>query len=174
MKKYLITSKVGDLLHAQLSTHKPDFALYRDKTNPNYETEAKNFIDICSKFQDIKPLIHQNIELAKQLKSYGVHLTSKQFDKIKEAKDAGLKVIVSTHSLEEIENAYKLQADFVTYSPIFASPNKGKPKGIDDLTKTVKQTNMKIFALGGIIDDAHIEKIKQSKAYGFASIRYFY
>ena len=61
----------------------------------------------------------------------------------------------------------------MTYSPIFKTPQKGKPKGIEDLTKIVETYDAFIFALGGIINDKQIKKIKTSKCYGFASIRYF-
>ena len=36
-----------------------------------------------------------------------------------------------------------------------------------------KYTNINIIALGGIINDKQIEQISKTKAYGFASIRYF-
>ena len=65
-------------------------------------------------------------------------------------------------------------ADYVTYSPIFTSPNKGEPKGIEDLKELIKTSKIKILALGGIVEARHVEMIKDTKAYGFASIRYFY
>ena len=36
-----------------------------------------------------------------------------------------------------------------------------------------KYPNIKIIALGGIIDETQIEQISKTKAYGIASIRYF-
>jgi len=36
-----------------------------------------------------------------------------------------------------------------------------------------QDNNFQIIALGGIIDNNHIKSIKETKAYGFASIRYF-
>ncbi|NPA51192.1 MAG: thiamine phosphate synthase [Epsilonproteobacteria bacterium] len=147
-----------------------NFILYRDKDNPNYKKDAIAFIKLPSK---AKKMIHQDIELAKELGAYGVHLTSAQFDKIRRAKELGLFVVVSTHSLEEIKRASVLGADAVTFSPIFPTPNKGKPKGVEGLKEAVKGCEIKIIALGGIVTKAHIEKIKKSGAWGFASIRYF-
>jgi len=90
------------------------------------------------------------------------------------AKNIGLEVIISTHTHQEVLRAQKLGADAVTYSPIFASPNKGAPKGIDALKELLEVCDISVFALGGIVDKSHVDMIEQTKAYGFASIRYFY
>lgn len=183
MKKYLITSKefytdtpdiFREKLQKQFEIHMPDFALYRDKENLNYSKKAKDFIDICNEFGSVKSFIHRDVELAFELKATGVHLTSTQFEEIPHAKSKNLEVIISTHTHEEVLKAERLGADYVTYSPIFASPNKGEPKGIDDLKELLKKCNIKVFALGGIIDAGHLESINMCRVYGFASIRYFY
>lgn len=181
MKKYLITSpqyytddiKLFAARFGQYTqTHKPDFALLRDKEGENYEALARIFIATC-KESGIKSFIHQECHLAKKLGANGVHLTSKQFDRIKVAKELGLEVIISTHLHVEVCDAKRQGADYVTYSPIFATPNKGEPKGIEDLKKVLSECNIKVFALGGIVDESHVKMIEQSGAYGFASIRYF-
>ncbi|WP_321778101.1 thiamine phosphate synthase [Sulfurimonas sp.] len=183
MKKYLITSRefytdtpaiFRNILHEQFREHLPNYALYRDKSNPNYDIQAAHFVEVCMQFENIKSFIHQNIDLAKELNASGVHLTSSQFDKIKSAKELGLEVIISTHTHEEVIKAKDLGADAVTYSPIFSSPNKGEPKGIDDLKVLIARCNIKIFALGGIVSSEQIKEVQDAKAYGFASIRYFY
>jgi len=183
MKKYLITSRefytdtpaiFRNILHQQFQIHMPDFALYRDKSNPNYKTQAHHFVEVCQQFENIKGFLHQDIELAKELGAYGVHLTSSQFDTIKKAKDLGLQVVISTHTHQEVLQATALGADYVTYSPIFPSPHKGQPKGIEDLKALVQKSDIKIFALGGIISQEHIEQLQSTDVYGFASIRYFY
>lgn len=171
MKKYLITSSAS--CHEQLKVHLPEFALYRDKSNTHYDTLASNFVEVCNQFESIKCFIHQKVDLAQKLGACGVHLTSQQFEGIGYAKELGLEVIISTHTHEEVLKAQKLGADYVTYSPIFASPDKSEPKGIDDLKELLKKCDIKIFALGGIVDSYHIESINKTGTYGFASIRYF-
>lgn len=183
MNKYLITSRefytdtpavFRSILHEQFVKHMPDYALYRDKSNPAYNIQAEHFVEVCSQFEGIKSFIHRDIKLAKELHATGVHLTSKQFDEIALAKKEGLEVIISTHTHKEVLNAQELGADAVTYSPIFASPGKGEPKGIDDLQELLNRCSIKVFGLGGIITQEHIQEIQATKAYGFASIRYFY
>lgn len=174
MKKYLITSNEFEKnLENQILKHKPDYVLYRDKTNPKYSQNAKKFVALCKKYEDVKSFIHQDVDLAYKLKATGVHLTSLEFEKIPYAKELGLEVIVSTHTHEEVLEVQTLGANSVTYSPIFHSPGKGKPKGIEDLIALVKKSSIKVFALGGIISKEQIEKIEKSGTYGFASIRYF-
>ncbi|MDK9694741.1 MAG: thiamine phosphate synthase [Sulfurimonas sp.] len=183
MQKYLITSRefYGDTLREfcsnlckQLEKHQPEFVLYRDKNAQNYGEIATAFVTECKKFENVKSFLHQDSSLAKKLGASGVHLTSGQFDAIKEAKEMGLFVIISTHTHEEVLRAQMLGADAVTYSPIFVSPNKGEPKGIEDLRELLDICEIKVFALGGIVTQEHVEVIAQTKAYGFASIRYFY
>ena len=152
----------------------PDFALYRDKSNPNYDIQAAHFVEVCAQFEGVKCFIHSDVDLAKELNAAGVHLTSKQFDKIEYAKSLGLDVIVSTHTYEEVLEAQKLGADIVTYSPIFSSPGKSEPKGIDDLKELLSKCEIKVFALGGIVTQEQIQEIEKTSSYGFASIRYFY
>ncbi len=183
MEKYLITSRefytdtpaiFRNILHEQFAEHSPSFALYREKSNPNYDIQAAHFVEVCTQFGTIKSFIHQKPDLAKKLGATGVHLTSKQFDKIQDAKKLGLEVIISTHSHVEVLEAQKLGADYVTYSPIFLSPGKGEAKGIEDLTNLLKSCDIKVFALGGIVSEDEVKQINETSSYGFASIRYFY
>ena len=76
MHKYLITSRefytdtpavFRSILREQFITHLPDYALYRDKTNPHYDTQAEDFVDVCNQFEGIKSFIHQKTDLAKNL-----------------------------------------------------------------------------------------------------------
>jgi len=182
MNKYLITSPdfytqtpsvFRSILNAQLKKHKPHYVLYRDKENYHYDTLAKCFIDLCSSYDGIKTFIHSKVDVAKSVNATGVHLTSTQLNEVEYAKSLGLKVIVSTHTLWEMLQAQPKGANMATYSPIFSTPNKDNPKGYEELYKIVELVDIPVIALGGILTSTHIEKIKKSKAKGFASIRYF-
>ncbi len=182
MTKYLITSRehytdtpavFRSILQESLKKHLPDFALYRDKQNPHYATQADHFLDVCKNFHGLKAFLHQDYKLAAKLGADGVHLTSVQFDDIPHAKELGLEVIISTHTHDEIYIAEAMGADYVTYSPIFITPNKGEPKGVENLKEIVAMTDIAIFALGGIISKKEVEALRESGVFGFASIRYF-
>ncbi len=182
MKSYLITDPssygtssnvLAESLSRIFSQTLPDFVLYRDKQTAEYSTHAHTFITTCRSHNVSNVLLHGDYTLANDLKADGVHLTSKQFDKIAEAKKLGLYVVISTHTHNEALEAQKLGADSITYSPIFFSPNKGEPKGLEDLKEIVAKIEIPIFALGGITTEEQIKAVEECGAYGFASIRYF-
>lgn len=182
INSYLITDPAlygdnPDLLEVSLSQvfakTLPDFALFRDKQTFDYRTLASIFVEVCRNYKIPKVLLHGDYPLAHELKADGVHLTSTQFEMIKEAKQLGLYVIISTHTHDEALKAQELGADAITYSPIFTSPNKGEPKGLEDLKEIVDKIEIPIFALGGITSQEQINAVEDSGVYGFASIRYF-
>jgi thiamine-phosphate pyrophosphorylase len=161
------------VLTGALQTSDIQIACFRDKISSNFNELALVFVNTCKLFNIKYILINSNINLAYNLNISGVHLTSTQFNKIKEAKSKNLFVIISCHSQEEIEKAQQYGANMVTYSPIFNTPNKGMPKGCKDLTEVISRVDIPVIALGGILTLEQIKDIKKSKAVGFASIRYF-
>ncbi|MGA9045074.1 thiamine phosphate synthase [Sulfuricurvum sp.] len=182
MKSYLITDpsfygssrdSLESSLNAVLSKTIPDFALFRDKQTSDYPILAQSFIRVCRSYGISKVLLHGDYTLAKGLGADGVHLTGTQFDEIAEAKKQGLYVVISTHTHDEALKAQELGADAITYSPIFFSPAKGEPKGLEDLKEIVDKIRVPIFALGGITACEQINAVSTTGAYGFASIRYF-
>ena len=181
LQHYLITDpqyytneikQFESILRLTLKNKQVDMACFRDKISSNYEILATIFVTICRELNIKHILLNENLALATQLQC-GIHLTSTQFDKIKEAKKKGLYTVISCHSHEEIQKAQQAGANAVTYSPIFATPNKGAPKGIAALEESLKLFDIPIIALGGIIHDQQVQQIEKTKAYGFASIRYF-
>lgn len=181
LKQYLITdpnyySNDVDVFKKKLKdvlkNKKVTMACFRDKESLNYEDLAKVFVKVCKKYNVEKILLNENIELAKKL-NCGIHLTSQQFDKIKEAKEHDMYVVISCHNISQIEKAQKSFVNAVTYSPIFRTPNKDEPKGLPNLKKILSIFDMNIIALGGIIEEHQVNQISQTRAYGFASIRYF-
>jgi len=150
-----------------------DMILYRDKKSDHYPHNAKTFLKRASNYPFDKILLHSDYQLAKRLGADGVHLTSTQFDAIESAKALGLFVIISCHSYDEVITAQKYGADMVTFSPIFATPNKGEPLGVAALYRLTLEISIPIIALGGILTQEHIEQCQIHGASGFASIRYF-
>jgi thiamine-phosphate pyrophosphorylase len=183
MKAYAITdpqyytnnsTKFQQILQNVIDNNPIDMICFRDKISLNNEELIKVFMKICRKKNIHKTFINTNIDLAHKYNAYGVHLTSTQFDKIVDAKKLSLQTIISCHTKEEIEKAINLGIDYITYSPIFPTPNKGEPKGINNLKHIIENNpSVPIIALGGIVTKEHLEAIQKTKAYGFASIRYF-
>jgi thiamine-phosphate pyrophosphorylase len=157
-----------------LEKNKIDIICFRDKESSNFEELALVFVEVCKDYNIQKILINSDFKLAKKLGAHGVHLNSMQFENIKEAKQLNLFTIISCHNFTDIKKAQNSNANAITYSPIFETPNKGEPLGIDKFNHTLDlYEDIDIIALGGIIDDKQVEEIAKTKAYAFASIRYF-
>lgn len=163
-------------LSKTLQKYSIDILCFRDKTSSNTEELAAACLKIAKEFHIEKILINSDINLAQKLGFDGVHLNSKQFEKIPFLKKQGFYTLISCHTEDEIQNAFDLGANGITYSPIFYKENKAKPKGIQNLATIVAKYQKKdfdIIALGGITDDAKIALIQDTQAKGFAAIRYF-
>jgi thiamine-phosphate pyrophosphorylase len=156
-----------------LQNNEVQYACFRDKYSKNFEELALIFVQVCQAFNIKHILINEHIDVALKVGACGVHLTSQQFENISVAKANDLYTIISAHSLNEIQKAQDAHANAVTYSPIFDTPKKGEPKGIDALKTAIEFYDIDIIALGGIINQTHIDKIKKTNAKGFASIRFF-
>lgn len=80
----------------------------------------------------------------------------------------GLLVAKSCHTLEEVKEA---KADLVTFGPVFESPGKGAPLGLEQLKKAC-QLGKPVYALGGITWENAADCL-QAGAIGIAGIRLF-
>ena len=152
---------------------KADMIIYRDKSTSSYRSNAQLFLEEARKYAFDMILLHGDYQLAHKLKADGVHLTSTQFEDIEKAKALGLFVVVSTHTLEDMQIVDNSSADMMTFSPIFKTPNKGEPKGVELLEKAAYYASKPLIALGGILTQEQIEMCETCGAEGFASIRYF-
>lgn len=182
MKKYLITDPsfytsdpniLPQKLSQVLEHHNPDFICLRDKQTTDYKSLAQTFAGFVKIHATKRAFLHTDFQLASELGFCGVHLPSSRFADIPKALALGLQVICSTHSLQDALHVQALGADFITYSPIFYTPNKGEPKGLEKLKEIHDKINIKCFALGGILKDDQVRACARTGVYGFASIRYF-
>ncbi len=156
-----------------LRKKRPDAVIFRDKSGRQTQALAKRFVSISRRFGIREIFINQHIPLAKKYGT-GIHLTSTQHRKISQLKRRGKKVIVSTHSREEILRCKKAYPDYLLFSPIFYVKNKGRPKGLEELNQITANIRANIIALGGITSDAEVAQLKAANPHGFASIRYFF
>ena len=80
----------------------------------------------------------------------------------------------STHRIEEVEQALKDGADYVTFGPVWATPGKerfGPPAGPQELARA-SAIGLPVYALGGVTLDRFGE-VASAGAAGVAGIRLF-
>ena len=111
-----------------------------------------------------KILINTRADVALAAGADGVHLPAAA----PRETPPGLLVARSCHSVEEVRAA---GADFVTFGPVFESPGKGKPVGLEALAEACR-AGVPVYALGGVNWD-NAEACVKAGAAGIAGIRLF-
>lgn len=109
-------------------------------------------------------LVNSRSDIASATGADGVHLPSAAPLPVL----PGLLVARSCHSVDEIRNT---QADFVTFGPVYASPGKGEPRGLEQLHLACL-AGKPVFALGGITWE-NADACIRAGACGIAGIRLF-
>jgi len=137
---------------------------------------AKKSIDICHQHH-AKLLLNGDVELLDVLPmADGIQLASDKiygFDSRPVAEDKLLGI--STHTPQDIEQALKLDADFILLSPVKETQSHpGEPVlGWDEFAQKVKDIPIPVFALGGMKAE-DIDMAKQNGAQGIAAISGFW
>ncbi len=133
-------------------------------------SEAANF----TRRTDTKILVNDRADIALAANADGVHLTRTSLSAatIRRLFPRDFIVGVSAHTVEEAEIAKRHGANFVTFSPIFSSPGKGEPQGVEKLKAVCERLKpFPVLALGGI-DETNVAEVLEAGASGFAAIRF--
>ena len=120
-----------------------------------------------------KVLVNDRADIAMACGADGVHLTSNSIpvNVIRSMVPADFLVGVSAHSLDDVAAAAQHGADFAVLAPVFDTPGKGEPLGIDMLAEVCRATQpFPILALGGT-NERNLAEVLRAGASGFAAIR---
>jgi thiamine-phosphate pyrophosphorylase len=120
-------------------------------------------------------IVNRRLDLARAIGADGVHLgaTGPAIAEAREAMGPSLLIGYSAHAPGEALDALAHGADYVTFSPVFATPSKAgilEPVGIEALATLARQAPGRVIALGGI-DRTNLAAVMQTGAAGAAVIR---
>lgn len=118
-------------------------------------------------------LVNDRADTALAAGADGVHLTAKSLSAeiVRRNFPENFIIGVSAHSLEKVREAKLQNADFAVFSPIFYTPNKGEPLGLNALREVCEELQpFPVLGLGGI-DETNYESVLKISS-GFAAIRF--
>jgi thiamine-phosphate diphosphorylase len=118
-------------------------------------------------------IVNDRVDLAVAAGADGVHLPSDGVPTsvLREHYGGALLIGRSTHTSDEVAREAEAGADYVTFGPVFASPGKGAPVGIDALADAASH-GIPVLALGGV-GIAELPRVAAAGAAGAAGIRLF-
>lgn len=181
LEKFLITHNNYEAILAnatRLAEHNITKIYLRDK---NLSTEIfhaflkiKN-VEIFVNYSNTKVILsHKNIHLKSNELHLAMELKHKNYVNLSTVSTNQITKTLSysAHSLNDIIKAHKLGIDYIFISPIFTTPNKNQPLGLEFIAQIPHEIKPKIFALGGI-NSNNIKAFETLGIAGIAGIRTF-
>jgi len=114
-------------------------------------------------------LVNADVDLAREIGADGVHLTAAQLGAPRpDLRWCG----ASCHSVEELQRAEALGADFAVLGPVRATPSHpdAAPLGWDRFRSIAAGASIPVYALGGVVP-RDMEQGKTCGAHGLAMVR---
>jgi thiamine-phosphate pyrophosphorylase len=121
-----------------------------------------------------KLLINDRADIALAVGADGVHLTRESIpaEALRQVVRKGFFIGVSTHSVKEAKEAERAGADFITFGPVYRTRSKlkyGEPMGTEMLRTVCRETDIPVFALGGV-KEKNIDEVRKAGAHGVSMI----
>jgi thiamine-phosphate pyrophosphorylase len=143
------------------------------------QLSARNVFELTSeaaklaKNSNTKILVNDRADIALAANADGVHLTANSLsaETIRRNFPKDFLIGVSTHSIEKTEEAKRQGANFAVFGPVFRTPGKGEPKGLEELREICEKVKpFPVIPIGGIDETNYREALEI--AGGFAAIRF--
>ena len=125
--------------------------LLRDRTLDHGEVAAwaRTVVAVC-RVAGAWVLVHGWADVARDAGADGVHLP--EGGSIEHAQAVGPHALVgvSRHGAAGVAQAWEAGASYATLGPVFPSPGKGTPLGLDAFAAVARATPLPLVALGGV------------------------
>jgi len=120
-------------------------------------------------------LIASDMRLAYRLHAHGLHYPEWQLDRLRRVHRwrSDWLISASAHSLKALLSAARAGVDWIILSPIFIAKQQ-KALGICRLADYARQTELSVFALGGVISTFWVRRLSLAPIAGIASTRGFH
>jgi 8-oxo-dGTP diphosphatase len=132
--------------------------------------------ELCSRHASLKPvLMSQRVPGSQDLHDLGVHLSFRAASKLKgRPVKSDTWFAVSCHNEQEIAYAQKLDADFVTLSPVLETASHPEQSGMGwaEFCRQVVNAAVPVYGLGGL-SLAHETPLNLAGAQGLAGISFW-
>ena len=128
--------------------------------------------EIKSVARSVNVVVNDRVDVAVAAGAEGVHLAETSLPvAVVRRSFGGILIGASVHSLSAAEAAVRDGADYVLFGPIFDTPGKGAPVGIETLAEVCRRVQgFPVIALGGI-DETNCQEVVEAGAAGIAAIR---
>ncbi len=117
-----------------------------------YLEYARRVTDLCHRY-GARIMLNADPELVPAIGADGVHLNTQRLLNLnRRPLDRRFWVAASCHNLQELEQAARMEADFVVVSPVQATAShaRAKPLGWQEFQRLCRQTVLPVYALGGM------------------------
>lgn len=171
----LASERILDLITAAVTAKVSLIQIREKQLNARLLFDLVKRAAAIAKNSETALLVNDRADVALAANADGVHLTANSLSAkvIRQNFPASFIVGVSTHSLADVLQAKNDAADFAVFSPIFSTPNKGEPQGLEKLREICREAReFPVIALGGV-DESNFESALTAGARGVAAIRSF-
>jgi len=149
--------KTSELAFAEMMAESGvELIQYRNKKNPSRTVfEVSSNLARFLSSRGVRFIVNDRADVAALAAAGGVHVGQEDLD-VEEARaicGPSRWVGVSTHTLEQVEQADKTSANYIAVGPIFATDTKENPEevvGVDFVRRARERTRKPLVAIGGI------------------------
>jgi len=125
----------------------------RDKSGRDFEPFARALLEVVHP-SGARLVVNGDVDLAAAIGADGVHLGGErpELSRARAVLGDAAFISVAAHTGDDVTHAARGGATAVLVSPIFETPGKGPPRGVDALREAKERANgaLAIVALGGI------------------------